>query len=148
MRIAPALLIALTFAACPGSPAGAASPESGAPPAGNQVSAPAEKNLSIEDIISAAKKNGYEPSVVTQPDGKIASLKLTKLGKTTAGHGLLQKKWDETDTIDLSLDQNDGKITIKGVTRDVMVKPPIGDWIKQPSNQIPTWVMAPDKVNG
>jgi hypothetical protein len=104
--------------------------------------------LNLDDLIKEAKKNGYEPSVVTETGGKIAGLKLTRLGKTEAGHGILQKKWDERDTIDLTLGAKPGGVTIESVARDVMVKPPIGDWIKQPSDQIPAWVLMPSMING
>ena len=107
-----------------------------------------EKAAVIEAYASAARKNGYETSVVTQPDGRIIALKLTKIGKTDNGHGILEKKWDEQDTIDLTLSKQAGGVSILSVSHDVMVRPPIGDWIKRPSNAVPAWVVVPAASNG
>jgi len=107
-----------------------------------------EKAAVIEAYANAARKNGYETSVVTQPDRRIIALKLTKLGKTDNGHGILEKKWDEQDTIDVTLTKQAGGISILSVSHDVMVRPPIGDWIKRPSKAVPAWVVAPAAAQG
>jgi hypothetical protein len=133
-------------------PVGAASPDPSQPAAGPQSAAPtrspAGKLLTLEDYIKAAQTNGYEPSILGQPGDRILVLKLTKLGKTESGHGILQRKWDQKDTIDLTLGKQEGGLALEGVSRDVMVKPPIGDWIKQPVNDVPAWVLAPALTTG
>jgi hypothetical protein len=136
-----------TFPAPPG-PAGDEGP---GPAAGNGQAgaAVAISKQSILDVyIKTAKQNGYESSVLGQPGDDLFVLKLTRLGKTQNGYGILQKKWDEKDVIDLTFGKAGKGVALEEVKRDVMVKPPFGDWIKQPTADVPTWVLAPSPTNG
>lgn len=133
-------------------PVCAASPDPAAAAGGAQSAMPPRepvgKLLDLEDYLKAARSNGYEPSILGQPGDRVLVLKLTKLGKTESGHGILQRKWDQKDTIDLTLGKQAGGLSLESVSRDVMVKPPIGDWIKQPVNDVPAWVLAPALTSG
>ncbi len=132
-------------------PVCAASPDPTQSTAATHPGAPlpaAGKLLDLEDYIRVAKSNGYETSILGQPGDRRLVLKLTKLGKTENGHGILQRKWDQEDIIDLTLNRQEGGLSLESVSRDVMVKPPVGDWIKQPATDIPTWVLVPVFTSG
>lgn len=102
----------------------------------------------LQKYIAEANKNGYSAAIVGNPASDRIVLELTKIGKTQNGFGLLQRKWDEKDTINLTFARKDSGVTLQDAKRDVAIKPPIGDWIKQPSSSVPAWVLGPGAGSG
>jgi hypothetical protein len=131
-----------------GQPSGLDTEIAKTPDAGSAIAGLKSRSINLDDYIKAATRYGYEPSIIGQPGDRLLVLELTKFGKTANGYGILQKKWDQKDTIDLTFGRQADGFSLESVSRNVQVKPPIGDWIKQPSKDVPAWVLAPSLTSG
>jgi hypothetical protein len=85
-------------------------------------------NAAVQNLVSRAHESGYSVTVAPGEFGTVDA-ELTKTGKTPESHGILQRQWDQRETLELKyLPTPTGGLTVFGAERLVEQKPPIGPW--------------------
>jgi hypothetical protein len=86
---------------------------------------PSDDALAV--VTEAAREAGYSAAITPGEFGTY-SVTLAREGQSEETHGLLQKRWQERETIELIYVPTDEGLQATSATRTVEQKPPIGQW--------------------
>jgi hypothetical protein len=105
-------------------------------------------SVKVTSALALAKKAedlGYEAKIIPTDLGGL-ELQFVKLGKTEEGHGLLGKKWDQKDTINLLYSPDGGgDYKLASAKRVIEERAPIGGWKKlSESIVLPEALLVPE----